>query len=453
MNIKPLKRIAVIIPVIFWILFILIRLSIVGPIFSWSIELFFLILFSIGSILFSRWVFDIVEQRQIEAHRRTEQLAALNEATMALSKELELGKVLQKVVDLARELVNARYGALGVLGPSGTYLDQFITSGISAKDRSRIIHPPRGRGLLGEVINQGNPIRLVDIQADDRSVDLPDAHPPMWSFLGVPIKSKGKIYGNLYLTDKLAGTEADEGKVVGFTEEDEQLLVMFATQAAIAIENAQLYRQIQQLAVLEERERFGMDLHDGTIQSIYAIGLMLEDTLHRLETSSGDVSSRIQRAIHDLNDVISDIRNYILDLRPQRFQGRNLNRGLEEIAREIRANSFLNVDIDIDGVDVSRLSAEQTVEILHIAQEALTNVRKHARATKVDIEIASDGGFIELAITDDGVGIDLKNASQHKGNGLRNMQERAASLRGDFHIQPVGPSGTRVHLRVPIVDG
>src|SRR4030095_15909365 len=193
---------------------------------------------------------------------------------------------------------------------------------------------------------------------------------------------------------------------------------MFASQAAIAIKNAQLYRQSQQLALLQERERFGMDLHDGVIQSIYAVGLMLDDAQYRAETGAPEVKATIAQAIEGLNDVIRDIRNYILDLRPQRFQGRHLPDGLEELAREVRAHSFLNVNVQIESEDWTRLSPDLTVEILQIAREALTNIRKHARSSTVDLTLTRKPGALALAIADNGMGFDPEQAMNDEGNGL-----------------------------------
>jgi signal transduction histidine kinase len=267
----------------------------------------------------------------------------------------------------------------------------------------------------------------------------------MRSFLGVPIKFKDEVIGELYLTDKLT----INGETTDFTEEDEITVDMFATQAAIAIKNAQLYRQSQQLSIFQERERFGMDLHDGIIQSIYAIGLMLEGTQHELQANGKKAHEGIGLAIHGLNEVIRDIRNYILDLRPNRFQGRDLIEGLSELARELRANSFLDVNLDFHDTDVSSLPPEKTVEILHIAQESLSNIRKHARATYVDIDLESQDDNLILRITDDGVGLSLDQTMNSTGNGLRNMRERAHSLGGMFDLKTLEEGGTQVSVQIP----
>jgi two-component system, NarL family, sensor histidine kinase DevS len=448
MSNRFLKWASIIGPMLFWIVVLVARNLLFGEQRNLVSDIFALAMIGLGATLFSTWVFGIIDNREAEIQRRNEELSALHDAALTLTTELDLAAVLQKVVDLSRALVHARYGALGVLDEKGEYIDQFITSGITPEQRARLGAPPRGHGLLGLLIKEGVPIRVSDIQAHPKSAGFPPEHPPMHSLLGVPIKSKGRIFGDLYMTDKIP--EEDPEGFATFTPQDQALVEMFATQAAIAIENAKLYRQTQQLAILQERERFGMDLHDGIIQSIYAIGLMLEDGQLRLSTEPEAANDRITRAIHDLNDVIRDIRNYILDLRPQRFQGRDLAGGLAELTRELRANSFLDVQLHADGVSADPLTAEQTVEILHIVQETLTNVRKHARATSVDVSLGRDDGDLELVIEDNGVGLNPERTQNSSGHGLRNMRERAHALGADIQFEPRTPSGTRVTLRVPL---
>jgi GAF domain-containing protein len=183
----------------------------------------------------------------VDALSATEgRLRALFAAGLAVSSELSLDALLRRLVKAAAELTGARYAALGVIDPSGSELEQFITHGVDAETRAEIGSLPRGRGILGVLIREAKALRLHDLAEDPRSVGFPPAHPPMRSFLGVPILLRGVSYGNLYLTEK----EGDED----FTQEDEDLLTLLAGQAAVAIENARLYeastrwsRQLQSL--------------------------------------------------------------------------------------------------------------------------------------------------------------------------------------------------------------
>ncbi len=182
-------------------------------------------------------------------------------------------------------------------------------------------------------------------------------------------------------------------------------------QAAIAIENALLHRQSEALVIAKERERIAMDLHDGIIQSIYAVGLTLDDGRFYLDQDPARTRDRIDQAIDDLNGVIGDLRNYIMDLEPERFRERDLATGLEDLARELRAGSFLAVTTDLPGEIAARLSHDQTRALLHIAKEALANARKHARATTIRITLTGDEDHVNLVIEDDGVGMDARRPS------------------------------------------
>ena len=409
-------------------------------------------IFTLGTFLFSMRIFRMIDKREAEIQRRTEQLAALNEAALSLTKELDISVVLEKVVNLSRELVNAKYGALGVLDESGESVEQLITSGITQEQRALVGTLPNDHGLLGIMIKEGQPLSIPEITEDPRSVGFPPNHPAMHSVLGVPIRSKGKVIGNLYLTDKIPQSSNSGADYTVFSEQDQQILEMFATQAEIAIENAKLYRQSQQLAILQERERFRMDLHDGIMQSIYAIGLMLEESQHQIKSDPEVVSKVILRATQGLNDVISDIRNYILDLRPQRLQGLDLQSGLNELTRELRVNTFVNVQLHIGVLEHLSLLPDQTAEILHIAKEALTNVRRHAHASNVKISLKCDSTNLFLTIEDDGIGIDPDVADKTMGNGLRNMSDRASALRGEVYVEPCDTGGTRVFMSMPLIE-
>jgi two-component system, NarL family, sensor histidine kinase DevS len=267
-------------------------------------------------------------------------------------------------------------------------------------------------------------------------------HPVMTSFLGVPIISKGTLLGTLYLTDKTTAAE--------FSEDDEQLIVMLAAHAAIAIENARLYQQVQRLAVLEERERIGMDLHDGIIQSIYAVGLMLEYSHLLLDEDSVSAKTQLSQAITSLNEVIKDIRNYILDLRPQRFQGKDLPSGLFELIRAFRANTLIQTDLQVDVEGDTGLSQTQASGLFHVAQEALANVAKHARARYVWVHLSRDGMYVRLSVRDDGRGFDPARVTAYEGHGLRNMETRARSLGGKLIVQSEVGQGTTVTAMAPI---
>ena len=449
MNTKVLKWVTVILPVLFWALIMTLRNSLFSGKGFLPIDLVILLIVTVGVIAFSNWVFRIVDNREREINERKEQLEALHSAALTLTTELDLGEVLQKVVELSRGLVKAKYGALGVLEEGTEYIAQFFTSGISKEQRELLGEIPRGHGLLGLLIREGKSIRISSIHDHKDSAGFPPNHPEMHTLLGVPIKSAGKIIGNLYMCDKITVNSSGQEGNEDFTKRNQEVLEMFATQAAIAIENAQLYRKTQRLSILEERERFGMDMHDGIIQSIFGTGLILENAQLSIKSNPEGAESQIGEAMQALNDVNRDIRNYILGLRPNRFQGRDLIAGLEELMRDLRANSFLTVNLHQSGDDYSSLAPEQTVQILHIAQEGLNNIRKHARAVKVNIRLEHKDGNFLLVIEDDGIGFDPKLTVPDETRGIKNMHERAKSLNGKLQIKSKKGGKTRISLLMP----
>jgi signal transduction histidine kinase len=310
--------------------------------------------------------------------------------------------------------------------------------------------PPENHGLLGVMARQGKPVRIDDIGADARAQGFPGSHPQMRTLVGVPIISKGRIFGNLYLADKREESNTGATVTAPFTEEEQEILMMFAAQAAIAIENAQLYKENQQLAVLRERERIGMDLHDGIIQSLYAIGLLLDDARHRLDEDREKARGGLSTAIAGLNNTIQDIRNYISDLRPHRFQGRNVKQGLEQLAQELRTDTLFAVRLNVDAQAATACTARQANEFLHIAQEALANIRKHAEATTIQMRFQFSDGLLQMSIQDDGIGYEQAQVRQSRGNGLRNMRERARALHGEFRVESHLGGGTQIVITAPI---
>ncbi len=375
-----------------------------------------------------------------ELEQREQQLAALSKAAMAIAGELSLDRVLQQIVDSARELIGAQYAALGVPNAEGL-LEAFIYSGLSAEDAAHIPHLPRGYGLLGAIIREQRPIRLGHISDDPRSVGFPPGHPEMDSFLGIPILAGDDPVGNLYFTNKQGAAE--------FTLDDERLVVMFAAHAAIAIQNARLYEQVGRLAVLEERTRIGMDLHDGIIQSIYAVGLTLESVRLVLPEDPQEADQLLGVAIEGLNDAIRDIRNFILDLRPQRFAG-DLSEALARLKREFQANTAVPVTLTVTPEAVQGLPTAVSRALFLTSQESLANVARHARATEVHVRIERSEAAVRLTVADNGRGFDPAIEAQATGHGLANMRTRAEELRGNFTIESSPGKGTTIQLVLPV---
>jgi signal transduction histidine kinase len=370
-----------------------------------------------------------------------QQIQALVEAGIALTSELSLEVILQKLVEIARSQVNSRYAALSVLKHDGK-IEQFVTTGIGEAERARIGHIPEGHGLLGVLLREGESLRLDDMSRDPRSRGFPPHHPPMKSLLGVPVQLKGQIIGNLYLTDKQGGGS--------FEDSDEQIVRMLATQAAAAIETSRLQGQLESLARLEERERIAMDLHDGVIQSVYATALRLEDAAEKLEETPQDARPVIDNSIDTLHQVIKDIRTYIFDLRTQVSEVDDLPGALRDLAESLRVNTLMSVDLDLVTPLHSHLTHAQAVGLFHIAQEALNNVSKHSQATSASVKLMSGRELMTLEIADNGVGFEFAEGTRADKHGLRNIRDRARSLGAELTIDSQFKRGTIIRIELSL---
>jgi signal transduction histidine kinase len=265
----------------------------------------------------------------------------------------------------------------------------------------------------------------------------------MRSFLGAPVRALGHVFGNIYLTDK---RDAD-----AFDDEDERILTVLATQAAVAVENARLYdeterkgRDLQRLQVLEERERIAKELHDGVIQSLFAVGMSLQG----LAAASNDenMARRLEAAVEDVDHSIRDLRNYIFGLRPGILADRQLDQALKEMASEFGARSGVVTVVDVDSEAATQL-ASRAGDVVQLAREALSNVGRHGAATTCRVSLRRGDAGLSLEIDDDGRGFDVDMTTW--GMGLRNLRERVESLGGVLEIESTPGEGTTVRATLP----
>jgi signal transduction histidine kinase len=364
----------------------------------------------------------------------------LLDAVVSLAGAQGLPATLRKIVEVAAELSGARFGALGVIGPGQAGLErglvEFVTTGLDDAARARIGDLPHGRGILGLLITDPAPLRIADLSRHPASFGFPPNHPPMRSFLGVPIRVRDQVFGNLYLTEKQGAAE--------FSEADQELVVALASAAGVAIENARLHQRLEQLAVLSERERIARDLHDTVIQRIFATGMGLQGLVARLDGS--EARERLQQAVDELDETIREIRGTIFALEAREERGGLRARVFElagEAAEGIGFDPRVNFTGPVDAVVPERVAEE----LLKTLREALANVARHARATAVEVEVTARGGRVTLRVSDNGVGIG--DGATGSGHGLDNMRARAEALRGSFRTTPAPGGGTAVTWTVP----
>jgi signal transduction histidine kinase len=545
-------------------------------------------------------------QRVEDVMSTQEQLRGLLDAVVGIAADLSLDRVLERIVRAACQLADAQYGALGVLGAGpDRRLREFVTHGLTDEQRSLIGDLPRGHGILGAIIDRPEPLRLTNLGDSTLSYGFPPNHPPMKSFLGVPIRIRDKVFGNLYLTEKQSGD--------GFTPEDEEIVVALAAAAGVVVENARLYEQGGQrqrwleaaadvtavllgdasrddalqlvadrgrevagadlavvmlrheggrllvevvsgpspdglvgaamhidgtaagavldggepvvvdnalgegrvgasgfpiedgwpelaslallpmratgavagilalgwsthseqlyqdtdlrlpasyaeqatlamhlaqaqedrgrLAVFEDRDRIGRDLHDLVIQRLFAIGLVL-DNASRLSDLNEGAAARISGAVDDIDATIKDIRRSIFEL--STAESRDLRAELGASVAMIAPALGFTPQLRTDGPVDSVVSAELRPHLLAVVRETLSNVARHAQATSAQV-LLQVGDEIVLTVSDDGRGI----ATGARESGLRNMRERAESFGGTFQTLPGAQGGTVVVWRVP----
>ncbi len=334
-------------------------------------------------------------------------------------------------------MTGARYGALGVLNDERTSLIEFITVGLGPVEEAKIGARPTGKGVLGVLITDPQPLRLASLGSHPDSYGFPPNHPPMTSFLGVPIKVRGEVYGNLYLANKVGWSE--------FTGDDESLVGALALAAGIAVENARLHQKVQEVAIFEDRDRLARDLHDTVIQRLFAVGLSLQGMVG---TAPSGMAERLEFAISDLDDTIRQVRSAIYEL-TSAATDQGLRAGILNLVRDLKAVVGFAPKVSFEGPVDSAISSEIAEHLLAVVREAVTNIGRHAHATHAKVVVRVADGVCCLEITDDGNGID-QTAATEGGFGLVSLRRRAEKLQGSFTCESPATGGTTLVWRVPI---
>lgn len=349
-----------------------------------------------------------------------------------------LREVLLDVCRMAREITGAQYAALGVLGRNDD-LEEFIHVGMDEERAERIGELPRGRGVLGLLIRHPEPLRLERLAEHPAAVGVPEHHPSMEAFLGVPVVAGGKAFGNLYLAEKPGG----------FDGMDEALVQVLAAQAGAAIESGRLLDRLSTVAVRDERERIGRDLHDRTVQSLFALGMTLEATLATLDADPDTARERIDHAVDRIDEIIAEVRGTILELESEDLETvrDRLVAGarLHEQATGVRPRLLLTPNLD------ESLAPGVADDLVSIVGEALSNIARHAKATDVSVSVEVFDDQVVVAVQDDGVGFDP--SSVNAGRGLNNLRARAARHHGSATFDSGPGGGTTLVVHLPIDSG
>jgi signal transduction histidine kinase len=441
MTLKRLRLIAIILPIIGVLALEVARYFVIGLV-SWEKRITLDLLYVAAIVVFAALIFRFVEQMQERLKRQNHELLALHSAGLDVTADLSLEVVLKKVVEQARNLVGAKYGALSVIDHENRIIS-FITSGITPEERAAIGPPPVGHGLLGVVLREGQRLRLRDLMQHPQSHGFPAHHPPMHSLLAVPIPCKSPFLGNLYLTEKAGGVE--------FGRDDEETLERFALQAGLAIDNAHLHEQVADLAVAQERLRIAHEMHDGLAQILGYVNTKVQAAeMYMKREQTDEAAVQLRELSTAARQAYSDVRESIVGLRALPGPQQKLDDVLREYLERWQEMSGVATSLTIDSDLQLRPSHE--LQLVRIVQEALTNVRKHAKASHARVDIRRKAEGLVATIADDGLGFNA--AARARGEfpqfGLSTMRERAESIRGTLAVDSTPGKGTVVRFALPL---
>jgi signal transduction histidine kinase len=403
---------------------------------------------------------------QLEATRIRERFERLLAAGIAIFSSHDLERVLQQVVDAAREVVGARYAALGVLGDDRQTLVQFVTSGLDEATRQQIGELPRGRGLLGHVIQEGKPIRTADINRHPERYGFPPHHPPMKSFLGVPVKGRGGVFGNLYLTEKIDAPE--------FSAEDEAIAILLASQTAVAVENARLHGESEQLlgqirAMQRQRDLFFAMMNHELRNALTGVYGWAERLVKR---KSPEVVEQAGREVYEAADRTIVLLNNFLDL--MRLDAGKVRPVIRDVAvgaalqRVIAASEpaaaakRVQLKSEADGA----LHPLRTDPVLldQILLNLLSNAIRHSPdGAVVSLSVQHAGATTSFTVSDHGPGVPVElrerifepferfdpHSGLGTGLGLPVSRRLAEALGGALTVEDTPGGGATFILKIP----
>jgi signal transduction histidine kinase len=304
-------------------------------------------------------------------------------------------------------------------------------------ERLRGLRFPVADSVAGEVLRSGKVVVLADAGADERTDQPMVGLGGVGAALFAPLSAEGRAFGTLAVANAHGGP--------GFREADAQLLETFAEQATVALEHVRLRRELDRLAVLEDRERIAKELHDGAIQALFAVGMGLQGSA--MLARDPELAARIEGAVEELDRVIRDLRNYIFGLRPGILADRQLDQALRRLVEEFQERSGVVAVAEVDP-QAAAVLASSAGEVVQLTREALSNVSCHAAAATCRVSLRQEEGGVVLEVDDDGRGFDPDQVAG-AGHGLGNLRERAAALRGRAEVASAPGQGTTVRVTIP----
>jgi len=380
-----------------------------------------------------------VLKSEAQLTQHNEELELIQDLTSALTSAIGLEDLLGVMLERVIGLFTARSGDIFIADDRGDLFNLAVHRGqeeLTIWERKSF---KTGEGFIGNVAKLGDVAWKNDIEDEAEYLRQSIVEDDYGTLIGVPLSTRGQVVGVLSLA--FLG-----GRII--SEREVGLLEAVGAGVGLGIENAHLIRQARRLAVLEERERIGMDLHDGIIQSIYAVGLTLDSIRVLIKENPDEAIKHLEKAIDGLNANIRDIRSYILDLQPSQFKDKGFAKGLSQLTKEFRANSQMEVDLRVEQDVIANFDGSVGEALLLIAQEALANVAKHSQATKVWVSTRDIDDCLYMQIIDNGRGFELDKEPELIGHGLSNMAQRAHRMGGEFEAATSPNEGTTITVRL-----
>jgi signal transduction histidine kinase len=373
-----------------------------------------------------------------ETHQRERWLNALQDITSDILAGSDGDSMLAGIADHARDLAGADAATILTLSSvPGQLVVAAAVGAHAAQVQGQSV--PAAKSISGAVMESGEPLVTDEASTHQGAyqpiIRLGRVGPAIW----VPLRVGGRATGTLMVANVKGGRRFDPGTV--------RLVETFADQASVAMEFTRAQTELRRMGLMDERERIAKELHDGAIQSLFAVGMGLQSTA--LMASSPEQASRIEGAVGELDRVIRDLRNYIFGLRPGILADRQLDQALRALGEETQARAGFKVVVEVDSDLAATLSA-RSHEIVQLTREALSNVTRQAKATSSAVRLGRDGRLALLEIADDGSGFNSRQASN--GNGLRNMRERVAAMGGRLRITTKKGNGTSLRFTFPVAQ-
>ena len=385
--------------------------------------------------------YEKLRERDRALTRRNQDLALLNNLASTLASITELDELLHTALNRVMNYFDLELGEVFLSEEDRTSLHKVLQDGehsqhLWTKDRFT-----QQESLVGQTARSAKPILVHLPYQDDPFLKNEALVASGIRYIACfPLTSRSEVLGVLCIAT--CSEKPLDAK-------DQQLLSSIASWVGTTIENVRLNIQGRRLAVLEERERIGMDLHDGVIQSIYAVGLTLEHARLLLSEEPEQSRKRINQSIEDLNSTIRDLRAFIMDMRPRQLYEENLMDGLQRLLNEFRANALIEASLSGPNEGLEDLPDPHAIALFHICQEALANIAKHAQAKKVEILIWTTSDRVLMEINDDGKGFDPQEVQLTLGHGISNMQTRVRNVGGDLEISSEPNHGTTIMAWMP----